>query len=87
MLFADPRYDDAIADLQQSLEAGRAKLDPETVRVLEANLAVIDRAIEQSRRALADDPMNVYLNSHLAAAKKRKLALLRRASALVGTEG
>ena len=87
VLFADPRYDDAIADLQQSLQAGRAKLDPETVRVLEANLAVIDRAIEQSRRALADDPMNVYLNGHLAAAKKRKLALLRRASALVGTEG
>jgi tetratricopeptide (TPR) repeat protein len=87
VVFADPRYDDAIADLQQALEAGRSKLDPQTVRVLEANLKAIDDAIEQSRRALAEDPMNVYLNSHLAEAKKRKLALLRRASALVSTQG
>ena len=75
-------YDDAIADLQQALEAGRARLDDETVRVLERNLLAIDRAIEQSRRALADDPGNLYLNDHLAAAKKRKLALLRRATAI-----
>jgi hypothetical protein len=87
VLFADRRYDEAIADLQQTLAAGRSKLDPETVRVLETNLAAIDTAIEQCRRALAGDPMNVYLNSHLTAAKKRKLALLRRASALIGTQG
>jgi anti-sigma factor RsiW len=75
-------YDAAIADLQEALEAGRAQLDDETVRVLERNLLAIDRAIEQSRRALADDPGNLYLNDHLAAAKKRKLALLRRATAI-----
>ena len=75
-------YDAAIADLQQALEAGRAQLDAETVRVLERNLLAIDRAIEQSRRALADDPGNLYLSDHLTAAKKRKLALLRRATAI-----
>ncbi len=80
--FADEHYNEAIADLEQTLEAGRKALDPETIRVLEENLAAIDRAIDQSRRALAADPANVYLNTHLASARQQKIALLRRASAL-----
>ena len=84
---ADPRYDEAIADLEQALAAGRSELDPGTIRILEANLAAIDKAIDQSRQALAADPANVYLNNHLADARQRKLALLRRATALVGTKG
>ena len=83
----DPRYDEAIADLEQALDAGRGDLDPGTIKILEANLDAIDKAIDQSRRALAADPANVYLNSHLADARQRKLALLRRATALVGTKG
>ena len=81
--FADPHYDDAIADLERTLEAGRTKLDPETVRVLEENLGAIDRAIDQCRRARVTDPANVYLNTHLADVRQRKLALLRRATTLV----
>jgi tetratricopeptide (TPR) repeat protein len=80
--FADAHYDEAIADLERTLEAGRAKLEPETVRVLEENLRSIDRAIDQCRRALAMDPANVYLNTHLADTRQRKLTLLRRATAL-----
>lgn len=80
----DPRYDEAIADLEQALQAGRGDLDPATVRVLEANLAAIDKAIAECREALDADPANVYLNNHLADARQRKLALLRRATALVG---
>ena len=85
--FADAAYDQAIADLQETLRTERTRLDAETVRVLEANLKTIDVAIEQCREALESDPANVYLNSHLADAKRRKLALLRRASALAQTEG
>ena len=81
---ADPRYDEAIADLQQALEAGRSQLDAKTISILEANLKAIDAAIEQSREALAQDEGNVFLNNHLADARQRKLALLRRATALVG---
>jgi tetratricopeptide (TPR) repeat protein len=84
---ADPRYDEAIADLEQALDSGRGELDPKTIEVLEANLDAIDKAIDQSRRALAADPANVYLNNHLADTRQRKLALLRRAAALVGTKG
>ena len=81
---ADPHYDEAIADLQQALEAGRAQLDPTTIAILESNLKAIDTAIDESRRALSQDQENVYLNDHLADARQRKLALLRRATALVG---
>jgi hypothetical protein len=80
--FADAHYEDAIADLQRTLQAGRTTLDPETIRALDDNLAIIDRAIDQCRRALASDPANIYLNTHLAEARQRKLSLLRRASAL-----
>jgi anti-sigma factor RsiW len=79
---SDTTYDQAVTDLEGALQAGRTRLDPATVRILEENLASIDRAIDQSRRALAADPANLFLNSHLAAARHRKLALLRRASAL-----
>lgn len=84
---SDPRYDEAISDLEQALAAGRSELDATTIKILEANLAVIDRAIEDSRNALDADPANVYLNNHLADARQRKLALLRRATALVATKG
>jgi hypothetical protein len=85
--FADAEFDAAVADLQKALDDGRNKLDPQTVRVLEANLQAIDRAIEQSRQALERDPANIFLNTHLAAARNRKLALLRSATALVETKG
>jgi tetratricopeptide (TPR) repeat protein len=83
--FADRHYDEAIRDLQRTLDSERARLDPETVRVLEKNLAAIDEAIDQCRRALQGDPSNVYLNTHLAEARQRKLVLLRRATALATT--
>jgi tetratricopeptide (TPR) repeat protein len=80
--FADAHYDEAVSDLEKALESNRARLDPETIRVIEENLLSIDVAIAQSRKALRSDPANVYLNNHFADSRNRKLALLRRASAL-----
>lgn len=85
--FADAQYNEAIADLERALEVGRKQLDPQTVRIVEENLMAIDRAIEQSRRALAADPANLFLNNHLAEARKRKLTLLRRVAAQLDAEG
>jgi anti-sigma factor RsiW len=79
---ATPRYDAAVADLQRVLAAGRGTLDSSTVRVLEQNLALIDRAIDDAQRALAADPGNTYLNAHLAHTMRRKLDLLRQAASL-----
>ena len=78
-------YDVAVADLERILEEGRGRLDTATVRVLEQNLAAIDAALTQARRAVEADSANLYLNSHLAATMRRKLELLRQAATLVAT--
>ena len=80
--FADSQFDAAVADLRRTLEQGRGRLDPRTIEIVEKNLAIIDDAIGQARRALASDPANTYLNRHLADARRRKLELLRQATAL-----
>ena len=80
---ATQSYAAAVADLEQVLAGGRGRLDSTTVRVIEQNLAVIDRAIAQSQRALNADPANLYLNTHLAETMRRKLDLLRQAATLV----
>ena len=75
------QYDAAIAELERALAARRGGLDTSTVRVVEQNLAAIDRAIAEARRALAADPNDPYLNDHLASTMRRKMGLLRRATA------
>lgn len=73
-------YDAAVTDLERVLSDNRERLDSTTIRVLEENLFIIDRAIEHARNALAADPSDAYLNTHLAETMKTKLALLRRAA-------
>jgi anti-sigma factor RsiW len=80
---ASQSYAAAVADLEQVLAAGRGKLDSTTVKVIEQNLAAIDRAIAEAQKALAADSANLYLNTHLAETMRRKLDLLRQAAALV----
>jgi hypothetical protein len=75
------QYDVAIAELEHALAARRGDLDTSTVRVVEQNLAAIDRAIVEARRALAADPTDPYLNDHLASTMRRKMGLLRVATA------
>ena len=79
---ADAQYDAAAADLEKALKAGRGRLDASTVAIVEHNLQIIDQAISQAREALAGDPANSYLSGHLVEARRRKLDLLRRATAL-----
>lgn len=79
---ADDQYDAAVADLERALNQGRGKLDKATIAVVEQNLQTIDQAIAQAREALASDPANSYLSGHLVEARRRKLDLLRRATAL-----
>lgn len=80
------RADAAIADLQDALTRNESRLDTATVRVVRENLALIDRAISQARRALEADPANVYLNLHLADTMRRKLELLRRVNAIAAAQ-
>ena len=80
---ATQSYAVAVADLEQVLANGRGQLDSTTIRVIEQNLAAIDKAIAQAQQALNADPANLYLNTHLAETMRRKLDLLRQAAALV----
>jgi anti-sigma factor RsiW len=82
----NPGYDAAVADLERTLEEGRGRLDPNTLAVVERNLNIIDRAIDEARRAVAADPGNTWLRSHLAATMKRKVDLLRSATMLATTQ-
>ena len=79
---ADAQYDAAVADLERALAKGRDRLDKATIAIVEENLGIIDQAISQARVALAADPANSYLSSHLVETRRKKLDLLRRAAAL-----
>jgi anti-sigma factor RsiW len=79
---ADVHYDQAVAGLEKTFESKRTKLDPETVQVLDENLALIDQALDDCRRALDGDPSNAYVSAHLADVRQQKLAVLGRAATL-----
>jgi len=72
-----------VARLEEMLDRNRDQLDPETTRVLEKNLSVIDRAIQESVRALEADPGNRFLESHLARSMEIRANYLREAAAFV----
>ncbi len=78
--FAERKYDSAVRDLEQLLEAGRSRLDSATVRSVEESLGKIDAAIAEARAAIQRDPANGYLNRQIAANMRRKLNLLRVAT-------
>ena len=77
------KYDAAVADLQNVLDTNRDQLDTATIRVLEQNLAIIDRAITDARAALGQEPANQYLTKYLDDAMQRKVQLLRRATSVM----
>ena len=64
------------------MEQTRARLSPETIKTIERNLAVIDSALAESRRALAKDPGNTGLERLVIATWQQKMDFLRRAAAL-----
>jgi putative zinc finger protein len=70
-------FDRATDELGIILAADRGRLRPETVALLERNLAVIDVAIAESRAALARDPANAELRRLFAAASRQKVELLQ----------
>lgn len=71
-----------ITALQTIVRERRGELDPQTVAVLEENLALIDRAIAESRAALASDPASQFLAAQFTRAYSSKLTLLRDAATL-----
>ena len=73
-------FDRASDELSRILAVERERLLPETVALLERNLAVIDTAIAESRAALTRDPASAELRRFFAAAARQKVELLRWAA-------
>jgi hypothetical protein len=78
----EPVYDREIARLRRIIDQRRALLDTATIGVIERNLTIIDRAIHESRAALARDPASALLNEQLNDALQQKVELLRAAALL-----
>lgn len=79
---ADLAYAAEIRQLQSVLAERRQELDPETIRVVEDNLKVIDNAVRQARAALAADPASGFLADHLNKTLEKKAGLLRTVALL-----
>lgn len=71
-----------IAQLQKTIRQRRDQLDPETVRVVEDNLKLIDLAVQQAKAALRKDPASGFLNEQLDGALQKKIELLRTVALL-----
>ncbi len=67
-------------DLLTVVERGRDLLDPETMAVVEANMALLDEAIGELRGALEEEPVNRRLRLLLAARYQQEVRLLQRVS-------
>lgn len=76
------QYASAISDMVAALEANRDQLPPETVRLIEENLRVIDEAIRHSLAALESAPQSLPLQQALVTSYERKLDFLRQAAAI-----
>ena len=77
----EPAYVSAIRDLEQLANA-RAPALPAVQTVLAGNLAVVERAIAESRSAVEAAPGSEAARDRLRAGLARKLALLRTSAAL-----
>jgi len=69
-------------DLTKELEQRRSRLQPEAIAVIDSCLTTIDRAIKESRTALAEEPNNTTIAELLQLTYQQKVDLLRRAAEL-----
>lgn len=76
------RWEEAVQDQEAVYRQMRSQIDTTTVRVLEKNLGLLDRSIDEIREARDEDPENPLWNNRLADNLRRKLRLLRWASSI-----
>lgn len=82
LLDAEREYLAASARLMSLIEKRRAQLSPETARVLDENLDLINQAIDEVHQAFEADPENPQHGHALTALYRKKLETLWRASRL-----
>jgi hypothetical protein len=79
---AEQEYQRVTDELLGALEAQRDELAPETVEVVERNLALIDQAIGEARAALERDPANTKLVHKLTDMYRTRVTFLEQMSQL-----
>ena len=79
---AEPDYLEARRQLVRALQARRGKLSPETVKVLEENLAVMDHSLAAMKKALEKDPGNRGLADLIDATYRQEIEFLMKADRL-----
>jgi anti-sigma factor RsiW len=80
---AASHYENAIKGLEQIANASDSPLDPIAMATLKENLAVIDKAIDESRVALRNNPQSQVAQENLFEAFRRKVGLLQDTIALM----
>lgn len=75
-------YEREITAMRRIVDERLGDLDSVTVLEIERNLRIIDKAIEDSRRALQNDPRSRFLSTQLDRALENKLGILRRIALL-----
>jgi hypothetical protein len=80
---AEEHYQKAITGLELIAKTERGALDPRTADTLQANLAVVDQAISESRAALRTQPNSEPAQQSLLSSFKAKICLLQETVALI----
>ncbi|RLE35305.1 MAG: hypothetical protein DRJ61_03555 [Acidobacteria bacterium] len=73
-------YRQARDELLEVVQARSGEISPETMQVIESNLALIDRAIDDIETVLAANPGEGRLDRHLRLAYHRQIEMLRWAA-------
>ena len=80
--FTNVAYEREITAMRRIVDERLGDLDSVTVVEIERNLRIIDRAINDSRRALQNDPRSRFLSTQLDRALENKLDIMRRIALL-----
>jgi len=75
-------YEAARRQLLAALDARRGSLSPATLKVVDENLRVIERAVAEMEDALAHDPGNRELPALIASAYRQEIDVLRVAAGI-----
>ena len=81
---ADEEYERAAAAWQQVLV--EETLPPELVEPVLGEIAAFDRAIDETRRALAEDPVDADLEAHLTRLLRARMRFVSRVEGYAGEE-
>jgi len=83
LTLAQQHYETALANLEKMAASGDARVDPKVPQTLRQNVALVDKAIADSRAALQTDPQSQPARESLFEALRRKVMLLQDTIALV----